>query len=70
MNIQFNGDVLEWDHAQDLAALIRLQCEHLFIPYEQVVVAVNQQFIPRSEHENYFLEDGDSVEMLTAIVGG
>lgn len=70
MNILFNDESMEWDHAHDLAALVAVKCEQLMLSPDRVVVAVNQQFIPMAEHETYFLEDGDSVEMLTAVVGG
>lgn len=37
---------------------------------EQVVVAVNQVFVPRTEWTNTVLTPGDQVDVLQAVVGG
>jgi sulfur carrier protein len=35
-----------------------------------VAVAVNGEVVPRSAWANRYLEDGDAVEVLTAVQGG
>lgn len=37
-------------------------------PY--VAVAVNKQFVPRTEYVNTFLKDGDCVEIVSPMQGG
>ena len=31
---------------------------------------VNEQIIPKSNHESFLIEDGDKIEIVTAIGGG
>jgi len=37
---------------------------------ENVVVAVNQNFVHRHNYQSFNVSDGDMVEMLSAVVGG
>ena len=36
----------------------------------RVAVEVNHEIVPRSQHENHSLRDGDQVEIVHAIGGG
>jgi len=36
----------------------------------RVAVAVNEEFIPKTEYENTVLNDGDRVELVTPMQGG
>jgi len=36
----------------------------------RVAVEVNQEIVPRSQHESYALREGDKVEIVHAIGGG
>jgi thiazole synthase len=40
------------------------------IPAQSIVVAVNEDVVPRSEWDAHRLEDGDSVEIVQAVSGG
>jgi sulfur carrier protein len=33
-------------------------------------VAVNLQFVPKSQHAEYVLQDNDSVEIISPVTGG
>jgi sulfur carrier protein len=35
-----------------------------------LAVEVNEQIIPKSNHESFLIEDGDKIEIVTAIGGG
>ncbi|CAA0091022.1 sulfur carrier protein ThiS [Zhongshania aliphaticivorans] len=37
---------------------------------EKVAIAVNEDFVPRSQYEHYCLEDGDKVDVLAPVQGG
>ncbi|GLS25945.1 sulfur carrier protein ThiS [Marinibactrum halimedae] len=42
-----------------------------FAPKEQkFAVAVNEQFVPKSLYEETSVQDGDTIELLTPMVGG
>ncbi|GEB73015.1 sulfur carrier protein ThiS [Pseudoalteromonas carrageenovora] len=64
MNITINGELLNVDRK----ALVEvLQSFGAVAPF---AVAVNSEFIPQSQHGNYVLNEGDSVELLSPIQGG
>ena len=33
-------------------------------------VAVNTQFVPKSQHANHVLKDGDKMEVISPVTGG
>ena len=37
---------------------------------QQVAVAINEQFVPRSEYASTFIKAGDRIELLTPMQGG
>ena len=39
-------------------------------PQDQCVVAVNQSFVHRQNYSDTWLQEGDHVEVLGAVVGG
>ena len=66
MKILVNGltqEVHEATRVDQLLALIR--CES-----QQVAVAVNLEFVPRSRYSNVCLKESDEVEILRPIAGG
>lgn len=64
MNITINGELLNVDSK----ALVEvLQSFGAVAPF---AVAINGEFIPQSQHGNYVLTEGDSVELLSPIQGG
>ena len=34
------------------------------------VVAVNQNFVPRSEYQSFLINEGDKIEVLSPMAGG
>jgi sulfur carrier protein len=36
----------------------------------KVAIAVNEDFVPRSQYESYCLENGDQVDVLAPVQGG
>lgn len=66
MNIMINGEprTLEDDlNLQQLIAMLGLENRRL-------AIEVNQAIVPRSEHANTILTQGDKVEIVQAIGGG
>jgi sulfur carrier protein len=66
MNIVLNGEPRGLDEALTLRALI----ERLELTGKRLAVEVNEEVVPRSEHGEYRLHDGDRVEIVHAIGGG
>ncbi|BBN82991.1 hypothetical protein PA25_29760 [Pseudoalteromonas sp. A25] len=64
MKITFNGQVMECN-AQSLQAFISATDAK-----EPYAVALNGQFVPRSQCQSTILSEGDSIELLSPIQGG
>ncbi|MEL0654824.1 sulfur carrier protein ThiS [Pseudoalteromonas issachenkonii] len=64
MNITINGELI---NVNSKALVEVLQNFGAVSPF---AVAVNGEFIPQSQHGNYVLNEGDSVELLSPIQGG
>ena len=64
-SLTVNGDpmTLEGTTVADLVAQLQLQGRRL-------AVEVNRHIVPKSEHDQHRLNDGDVVEIVHAIGGG
>lgn len=65
MRLTVNGDTLSFD-GTTIADLV----EHLALTGRRLAVEVNREIVPKSEHGNHCLSDGDVVEIVHAIGGG
>ena len=66
MNIVLNGEARRLEDALTLRGLI----DHLELTGKRLAVEVNEEVVPRSQHVDYRLRDGDYVEIVHAIGGG
>lgn len=66
MQIQLNGDNLEVQQGTSITALL----EQLELGERRVAVELNLEIVPRSQHAETVLQDGDRVEVVHAIGGG
>lgn len=66
MRLTVNGDTLELETGTTIQTLL----EHLEMDTGRVAVEINREIVPRSEHEQYRLSDGDRIEIVHAIGGG
>ena len=66
MNIVLNGEQRGFERALTLHALI----DHLELTGKRLAVEVNEEVVPRSQHLEFRLHDGDRVEIVHAIGGG
>ena len=66
MRIQLNGEPFELPDGETVAAL--LTC--LDLTGRRVAVELNQDIVPRSQHVETALTEGDQVEVVHAIGGG
>ncbi len=66
MEIRLNGEGHALDEGSSIADLL----DALERNSVGVAVAVNLQVIPRKEHPSRLLEDGDRVDLVTAVGGG
>ena len=66
MQITVNGKPRELSHAAtiaDLLAALELNVRH-------VAVELNRQLVPRAQHAEQQLADGDTLEVVTLVGGG
>lgn len=66
MRIQLNGEPLDLPDGETVAALLT----RLELAGRRVAVELNLDIVPRSQHAETTLSDGDSVEVVHAIGGG
>ncbi|WP_434606570.1 sulfur carrier protein ThiS [Pseudomonas sp. R1-7] len=66
MRIQLNGEPLELPDGETVATLLT----RLELAGRRVAVELNLDIVPRSQHADTTLNDGDSVEVVHAIGGG
>ncbi|MEZ5464242.1 MAG: sulfur carrier protein ThiS [Lysobacteraceae bacterium] len=66
MQIILNGETAHVPDALSVAQLI----EHLELGRRRVAVELNREIVPKSRHAGTSLNDGDVVELVTAIGGG
>ena len=65
MKVIVNGENFELVHSANLTQALRE-----FAVKEPFAVAVNGQFIPRSQCDTYLLNEDDRIELLSPIQGG
>ena len=66
MRIQLNGESFELPDGETVAALIT----RLDLTGRRVAVELNLDIVPRSQHADTTLNDGDNVDVVPAIGGG
>ncbi|MGA0937238.1 MAG: sulfur carrier protein ThiS [Sedimenticolaceae bacterium] len=66
MNISLNGKTHSLADNSSLACLI----DALELTGKRIAVEVNDELVPRSEHADCQLNEGDRVEIVQAIGGG
>ena len=66
MNILLNGEQRGLEDALTVLGLI----EALELTGKRLAVEVNEEVIPRSQHDVFRLHEGDRVEIVQAIGGG
>ncbi len=66
MQITVNGEPREVDQGATVAQLL----DQLKLPTKYFAVEVNLQVVPRREHPQYRLSEGDRLEIVTLVGGG
>lgn len=66
MQIQLNGQPHPIDEPTSLADLV----DQLDLTGKRIAVEVNDELVPRGEHADCQLAEGDRVEIVQAIGGG
>lgn len=66
MQVEVNGNAMELPAGATIATLI----EQLALTGKRLAVEVNEDIVPRSQHLEFTLSDGDRVEVVHAIGGG
>ncbi|GAB2789338.1 sulfur carrier protein ThiS [Halomonas shantousis] len=66
MQIQLNGEMQAFDTELTVSQLI----DRLGLRGRRIAVEVNEDIVPRSEHDDTRLTQGDRVEIVHAIGGG
>lgn len=66
MKIELNGEPMDLSSGATVADLI----DRLSLAGKRLAVEVNEDIVPRSQHAEFRLGDGDRVEVVHAIGGG
>ena len=66
MNIFLNGNPQQCDENTDLPQLL----DRFQLSAQRIAVEVNGELVPRSEHAQRHLCEGDRVEVIQAVGGG
>ncbi|MBE9560738.1 MAG: sulfur carrier protein ThiS [Proteobacteria bacterium] len=66
MTIVLNGNSKQIDSNSSITQLL----ETLDLSDKRLAVEINQQIVPRSEFDNFSLNEQDNVEIVQAIGGG
>lgn len=66
MQVLVNGDAMELPTGATIATLI----ENMSLEGKRLAVEVNEDIVPRSQHAEFTLSEGDRVEVVHAIGGG
>ncbi len=66
MHIQLNGEPFELPDGETVAALLA----RMDLTGRRVAVELNLDIVPRSQHADTALREGDQVEVVQAIGGG
>ena len=66
MRIQLNGEPFELPDGETVAGLLALR----ELAGRRVAVELNLDIVPRSQHADTVLKEGDQVEVVHAIGGG
>ncbi|MCK2150818.1 MULTISPECIES: sulfur carrier protein ThiS [Marinobacter] len=66
MQVEVNGDAMELPVGATIGALI----DQMALAGKRLAVEVNEDIVPRSQHQSFALSDGDRVEVVHAIGGG
>lgn len=66
MRLTINGSEREVGEGLTVAALL----DELAIRRDGTAVALNDDVVPRAEHEARTLADGDRLEIIVAVAGG
>lgn len=66
MQIRLNGN----DHSLPAAATLAHLVQQLQLGERRYAIEVNDELIPRGEHAEHQLNEGDRVEIVQAIGGG
>lgn len=66
MELHVNGQLRTVPPDRSIAELLA----DLGVTAKHVAVEVNQQLVPRSEHQSHRLAEGDRLEIVTLVGGG
>jgi thiamine biosynthesis protein ThiS len=66
INIHLNGEAMTLSEARSVADLLRERQ----LDRAPCAVEVNRKVVPKRQHADHALHDGDSVEIVTLVGGG
>ncbi|KMT65418.1 sulfur carrier protein ThiS [Catenovulum maritimum] len=65
MNIKINGQLIDTQGEKSLITLVKQ-----FGATAPFALAVNGQFVPKSQHDKYLVDEGDLIDVLSPVQGG
>lgn len=66
MQIELNGEATDITQGMTIEELV----DSMALATDRYAVEINEELVPRSQHANHMLHEGDKVEVVQAIGGG
>ena len=66
IKVTVNGEPVETETEMTIKRLL----ESVDVPPNYLAVEINQEVVPREEHETQLVNDGDEIEVVTLVGGG
>ena len=67
LTVSINGETIEFDNQLTVTELL---AEYLSRHNNRVAVAVNGEFVPRSQYTQTSINNNDEIDIVTAVGGG
>jgi sulfur carrier protein len=66
LSITVNGSPIEIEHSISVEELLQT----VEVPKNYLAVEVNEDVVPREQHAEHIVNDGDRIEVVTLVGGG
>lgn len=70
ITVFINGKALQVDTIIDLQQVLQLARESYQLDLANIAVAVNQHVVPKSQWKKLHCQQGDQIDLFTAVAGG
>ena len=69
MKLVINGETKHFETDSEKISIQKFLTKHSSVS-KDIAVAVNLSFVPKSTYSEYYLKEGDDIEIVTPMQGG